>query len=78
MVKIVDTVEDGIQSAILTATDNHVTPGIELAVKSIKPFSGQDDASVTPSSECEERIGVTASFENVSEKRQYISYNKSD
>ena len=44
--KIVDTVEDRIQNAILTAIDNIVTPKIELAISSINASSGRDATSV--------------------------------
>ena len=68
MVKIVDTLEVKIQYAILTAIDNFITPRIELAVTLINVSYGRDTANVTANSECGERIGITASFEKVSEK----------
>ena len=68
MGNIVDTVEDRIQNEILTAMDNNITPRIELAVRSKNASSGRDVASVTANSECGERIRITASFENVSER----------
>ena len=40
MGNFVDTVEDRIQNAILTAIDNIVTPKIELAIRSINASSG--------------------------------------
>ena len=40
MGKIVDTVEDRIQNAILTAIDSIITPKIELAIRSINASSG--------------------------------------
>ena len=40
MGNIVDTVEDRIQNAILTALDSIITPKIELAIKSINASSG--------------------------------------
>ena len=64
---IVDTVEDRIQNAILTAIDNIVAPKIELAIRSINASSGRDVASVTANSELGERVGINASFENASE-----------
>ena len=44
---IVDTVEDGIQKAFLTAIDNIIAPKIELAIRSINASSGRDGTSVT-------------------------------
>ena len=63
---IVDTVEDRIQNAILTAIDNIVTPKIELAIRSINASSGRDATSVSASSERREHVGFNASFENAS------------
>ena len=68
MGNFVDTVEDRIQNEILTAMDNNITTRINLAVRSKNVSSGRDAASVTANSECGERIGITASFENVSER----------
>ena len=59
---IVDTVEDRIQNAILTAIDNIITPFIELAIRSINASSGRDATSVSANSERREH----ASFENAS------------
>ena len=42
MSNIVDTVENRIQNAILTAFDNIVAPKIELATRSINASSGRD------------------------------------
>ena len=67
MSNIVDTVEDRIQNAILTAIDNIVAPKIELAIRSINASSGRDVTSETENSEREERAGINASFENASE-----------
>ena len=67
MSNIVDTVEDRIQNAILTAIDNIVAPKIELAIRSIKASSGRDATSVNANSERGEHAGVSASFENASE-----------
>ena len=44
---IVDTFEDRIRKAILTASDNIVAPKIELAIRSINASSGRDATSVT-------------------------------
>ena len=51
MNNIVDTVEDRIQNAILTAIDNIITPKIELAIRSINTSSGRDATSVSANSE---------------------------
>ena len=69
MNNIVDTVEDRIQNAILTAIDNIVAPKIELAIRSINASSGRDVTSVTANSERGERAGINASFENASENK---------
>ena len=58
MSNIVDTVEDRIQNAILTAIDNIVTPKIELAIRSINASSGRDATSVSANSERGEHVGV--------------------
>ena len=62
MCNIVDTVEERIQNAILTAIDSIVAPKIELATRSKNASSGQDGASVTANSERGEHIEVTARF----------------
>ena len=72
MNNIVDTVEDGIQNAILTAIENIVAPKIELAIRSIDVPSGRDTTSVTANSERGERVGITASFENASENNNTL------
>ena len=66
MSNIVDTVEDRIQNAILTAIDNIVTPKIELAIRSINASSGRDVTSASGNSERREYEGINASFENAS------------
>ena len=66
MNNIVDTVEDRIQNAILTAVDNIIMPKIELAVRSVNSSSGRDMTSVAANSERGEHVGVNASFENAS------------
>ena len=55
MSNIVDTVEDRIQNAILTAIENIVAPKIELAIRSIIASSGRDATSVSTNSERRER-----------------------
>ena len=72
MENIVETVEDRIQSAILTATDNIVGPKIELAIRSINASSGRDVASMSANSEPKEHTGINASFENASENNNTI------
>ena len=66
MGKIIDTVEDRIQNAILTAIDNIVAPKIELAIRSTNASSGRDLTSVSAISERREHVGNKASFENAS------------
>ena len=66
MNNIVDTVEDRIHNAILTAIDNVVAPKIELAIRSISASSGRDVTSVSVNSERREHTGINASFENAS------------
>ena len=67
MSNIVDTVEDRIQNAILTAIDSIVAPKIELEIRSISASSGRDATSVAANSERGEHMGITARFENVPE-----------
>ena len=66
MNNVVDTVEDRIQNAILTAVDNIIMPKIELAVRSVNVSSERDVTSVAANSERGERVGINASFENAS------------
>ena len=63
MSNFVDTVEDRIQNAILTAFDSIVAPKIELAIRSKNASSGRDVTSVTAISEREEHVGINTSFE---------------
>ena len=72
MRNIVDTVEDRIQNAILTAIDNIVAPKIELAIRSINASSGRDVASASGNSERREYEGINASFENASENNRTL------
>ena len=64
MINIVDTVEDRIQNAILTAIDNIIAPKIELAIRSINATSGRDVTSASANSERREHVVIDASFEN--------------
>ena len=72
MSNIVDTVEDRIQNAILTAFVNIVAPKNELAIRSINASSGPDVSSVIANSERGERAGINASFENASENNNIL------
>ena len=63
---IVDTVEDRIQNANLTAIDNIVAPKIESAIKSINASSGQDVSTGSANSERREQVGINAPFESAS------------
>ena len=64
MNNIVDTAEDRLQTAILTAFDNIVVSKIELAIRSMDASSGRYAASVAANSECREHVGINGSFEN--------------
>ena len=66
MCNIVDTFEDRIQNAILTATDNIIAPKIELAIRSINSSSGRDVTTVAANSERMEHVRINVSFENPS------------
>ena len=72
MSNIVDTVEDRIQNAILTAIENIVAPKIELAIRSINASSGQDVTSASATSERREYIGSNVPFENASENNNTL------
>ena len=69
---IVDTVEDRIQNAILTAIDNIVALKIELAIGSINAPSGRDATTVSANSERREHVGINTSFENASENNNTL------
>ena len=66
MNNIVDTIEDRIQNAILTAIDTVIAPKIGLAIRSINASSGRDATNVSANSERREHVGINASFENAS------------
>ena len=72
MGNMVDTVEDRIQNAILTAIDGSVTPEIELAIKSKNASSGQIATIVLANSECGGHKGTTSPFENLSERNNIL------
>ena len=76
MNNIVDTVEDRIQNAILTAIDNIVAPKIELAIRSIHASSGRDVTSVSANSEHREQVGIKASFESASGSNDTLGVSK--
>ena len=76
MSNIVDTVEDRIQNAILTAIENINAPKIELVVRSVNASSGRDMASRITESEREERVGMTAPFENASGNNDVLHISK--
>ena len=69
---IVDTVENRIQNAILTAIDNIHAPKIALAIRSINASSGRDATSVSANSERRELVGIIISFENASGKNNTL------
>ena len=58
---IVDTVEDRIQNAILTAIENIVAPKIELAIRSINASFGRDVTIVTKNAESGRYVTINAS-----------------
>ena len=62
----IDTVEDRIQNAILTAIDYIVAPKIELAIRSVNESSGRVVTIVVANLERGEHLGINASFENAS------------
>ena len=72
MNNIVDTVEDRIQNATLTAIGKKVAPKIELAIRSMNGSSGRDATSVSADSERRERVGIDASFENASKNNDTL------
>ena len=65
---IVDTVEDRIHNAFLTANDGNFTPKTELETKSINASSRRYVTSGMVNSEHHEHKRVTALFEDVNEK----------
>ena len=72
MSNIVDSVEDIIQNAILTAIDSIFTPKIELAIRSINASSGRDATSVTAESKRGEHVAITAPFEYASGNKNVL------
>ena len=78
MSNIVDTVEDRIQNAILTAIENIVAPKIELAIRSINTSSGRDATSVSANSERREHVRISTSFENASENNDTLGVSNAN
>ena len=78
MSNIVDTVEDRIQNAILTAIENIVAPKTELAIRSINATSGWDATSVSANSERRECVGINAFFENASKNNDTLDASNVD
>ena len=76
MNNFVDTVEDRIQNAILTAIDNIVAPKIELAIRSINASSGRDVTSVSANSERREHVSINIPFENASGNNDTLGVSK--
>ena len=72
MSNIIDTVEDRIQNATLTAIDNIVASKIESAISSINASSGRDVTSVPANSERGDHVGIIAPFENASGKNNIL------
>ena len=73
MNNFVETVEDRIQNAILTAIDNIVVPKIQLAIRSKNTSSGRNVTSVSANSERREHAGINAFFENASENNNKLN-----
>ena len=69
---ILGTVKKEIQNAVKTAIDIIITPRVELAIRSKNASSGRYAASVTGKSEHGERLKITASFKNVSERNKTV------
>ena len=72
MGNLVDTVDDTIQNEILTAIAKIITHRNELAVRSINASFGRNATNVTANSQHGERLEITASFENVSERNNTL------
>ena len=78
MSNIIDTVEDSIQNAILTAIENIVAPKIELAIRSTDVSSGRDATSVSAKSERREHVGINAFFETASGNNNTLGVSNVD
>ena len=63
----------------MTAIDSNTTPKIELAYRSINASSGRNATSDMANSIRGEHIGMTAPFENVSERKSTLHvFNTND
>ena len=69
MGNIVDTVEDRIQNAILSAADSIITPKIELAIRSVNASTGREATSLMATSEGGENIRITALLKRIRKKK---------
>ena len=74
MSNIIDTVEDRIPNAILTAIDNIIAPKIELPIRSINVSSRRDVTSVTANSDCGEHVGIMPFLKTHLETTIYYMY----
>ena len=72
----VETVEDRIQNAILSAIDSIITPIFELAIRSTNASSEGDASSFIASLERGEHQGTTAPLEDVSERNNKLHVSK--
>ena len=72
MGNIIETVEKKIQSALLSAMDNLLTPRFELAVRSMNASSRLDTVSVTAILECGEQVHIISSFEYLSDSHNTV------
>ena len=65
---VVEAFEERYQKANLAAMDTIIPPMIGLAVRSLNVSSGWDATSVTANSGRREQLGITASFEKLSDR----------
>ena len=72
MSSFVETVEDRIHNAILTAIDNNGALKKILAIRSINATSGRDVTSVSSNSERREHVGIIISCENASGNKNLL------
>ena len=68
MANTVDTVQKKIQKTKFTAVADIITPSTDLAVRPINSSTGRNAASVTEFLKLGKCLGVTKSFENLSER----------
>ena len=69
MGNIVDTVEDRIQNAILSAADSIITPKIELAIRSVNASTGREATSLMATSEGGDHIRITALLKRIRKEK---------